>query len=168
MAVDFVIYRWLVYAHILGVFVFLIAHGVSAGVGFRLAKERNRERVAALLDLSGSSYRVMTLGIWWILITGLILGSVGGWWTLTWFWAAIVVLLLLGGLMTPLATIPYNRIRAMLGLRTPMRRKQPPPAPSGTDEELSAALAKISPIPSAAVGFVGLAVLLWLMIFKPF
>ena len=166
--VDFVTYQWLVYAHIFGVFVFLIAHGVSAAVGFRLAKERSRERVAALLDLSGSSYRATTLGLLWILITGLILGQVGGWWTFTWFWAAIVVLMLLAGLMTPLAAIPYNRIRAMLGLPAPLRRRQPKPRPPGTDEELSAALAKISPIPSAAVGFVGLAVLLWLMIFKPF
>ena len=142
MAVDFVTYQWLVDVHIFGVFVFLIAHGVSAGVGFPLAKERNRERLAALLEFSGSSYRVMILGFWWILITGLIL-------------------------MTPLAAIPYNRVRAMLGIPAPMRRKKRPTASPGSDDELAAALAKIPPIPAAAVGVVGLAVLLYLMLFKP-
>ena len=142
MAVDFVTYQWLVDVHIFGVFVFLIAHGVSAGVGFRLAKERNRERLAALLEFSGSSYRVMILGFWWILITGLIL-------------------------MTPLAAIPYNRVRAMLGIPAPMRRKKRLTASPGSDDELAAALAKISPIPAAAVGVVGLAVLLYLRLFKP-
>ena len=74
--VDFVTYQWVVFLHIFGVFVFLLAHGVSSGVGFRIAKERSRERLAALLDLSGSSYRVMLLGFWWTLLTGLVLGSV--------------------------------------------------------------------------------------------
>ena len=74
--VDFVTYEWVVFLHIFGVFVFLLAHGVSSGVGFRIAKERNRERLAALLDLSVSSYRVMLLGFWWTLLTGLVLGSV--------------------------------------------------------------------------------------------
>jgi hypothetical protein len=50
MTLDPTVYRWIVFLHIFGVFVFLIAHGVSSGVGFRLSKERNPERVAALLD----------------------------------------------------------------------------------------------------------------------
>jgi DMSO/TMAO reductase YedYZ heme-binding membrane subunit len=168
MAFDPATYAWLVYVHIFGVFVFLIAHGVSSGVGFRLAKERNRERVAALLEFSGSSSRVMILGIWWILITGLILGYVGEWWQMRWFWAAIFTLIVLGGLMTPLAANPYNRVRAMLGLRAPLRRKPLPAAPSGTEADISAALERISPVPAAAVGMVGIAFLLWLMMFKPF
>ena len=168
MALDPVTYQWLVFAHIFGVFVFLIAHGVSSGVGFRLAKERDRERVAALLELSGSSYRGMMLGFWWILITGLLLGYFGGWWTMTWFWAALITLIVLASLMTPLAAIPYNRVRAILGLRAPLRRK-PLPAPlSQTDADLGAALERIAPIPAAAVGMIGIAVLLWLMMFKPF
>ena len=31
--VDFVTYQWVVFLHIFGVFVFLLAHGVSSGVG---------------------------------------------------------------------------------------------------------------------------------------
>src|SRR5207245_5142840 len=105
------------------VFVFVNAHVVATGSGFRLAKERNRERVAALLDFSGSSYRLMILGFWGILITGFVLGYAGDWWTMRWFWAAIVTLIILAGLMTPLAAKPYNRVRAIVGLRAPLRRK---------------------------------------------
>lgn len=156
------------YLHIFGVFVFLIAHGVSSGVGFRLAKERNRERVAALFDFSASSYRVMLLGFWWILTTGLVLGSLGGWWTMRWFWAAIITLIVLAGVMTPLAGRPYGRVRRMLGLRVPMRRRQPAASAPGSDADVAAALDRISPIPTAAVGIIGIAFLLWLMMFKPF
>ena len=162
MALDPVAYDWIVFLHVFGVFVFLIAHGVSSGVGFRLAKERNRERVAALLEFSGSSYRGMILGFWWILITGSVLGYAGDWWTMRWFWAAIVTLIVLAGLMTPLAAKPYYRVRAIVGLRAPLRRKPLTTPPSNTDADLTAALDRISPIPAAAVGMIGIAFLLWL------
>src|SRR5712691_13332174 len=124
MALDPVTYQWIVFLHIFGVFVFLIAHGVSSGVGFRLAKERNRERVAALLEFSGSSYRVMILGFWWILITGFVLGYVGDWWTMRWFWAAIITLIVLAGLMTP---SPRSRTTGPRDRRAP--RAAAPAAP---------------------------------------
>src|SRR2546428_5896653 len=98
MALDPVVYDWIVFLHIFGVFVFLIAHGVSSGVGFRLAKERNRERAAALLEVSGSSYPVMILGFCGILITRSVLGYAGAWWTMRRFWAATVTLIGLAGI----------------------------------------------------------------------
>ena len=166
---DPVVFQWIVFLHIFGVFVFLTAHGVSSGVGFRLAKERSRERVAALLEFSASSYKVMMVGFWWILITGFVLGVGGELLGRGWFWAAIITLIVLAGLMTPLAAIPYNRVRTMLGLPRPLRgRRRPAAATNGGSADLDAALSKISPYPSAIVGFVGLGFLLYLMMFKPF
>jgi len=166
--VDAVTYRWIVFVHIFGVFVFLIAHGVSSGVGFRLAKERNRERVAGLLDFSAASSKVMMLGFWWILISGFVLGAVGDLLSARWFWAAIITLIVLAGLMTPLAAVPYNRVRTILGLPRPLRRRRPAAAADGGTGDLNEALSKISPYPAAIVGFLGLGFLLYLMLFKPF
>jgi len=45
-------YAWVVFLHVLGAFAFVMAHGVSANVVFRLRHETQRERIAALLDLS--------------------------------------------------------------------------------------------------------------------
>src|SRR3989449_2680497 len=106
--------------------------------------------------------RAMILGFWWILITGSVLGYAGDWWAIRWFWAAIVTLIVLAGLMTPLAAKPYYRVRAIVGLRAPLRRKPLPTPPSNTDADLTAALDRISPIPAAAVGMIGIAFLLWL------
>ena len=78
MAVLDDLYAWLAFAHVLGVFVFLLAHGVSAGVGFKLRREKDHARIGALLDLSASSYTMMALGFLWILATGGILGWLGG------------------------------------------------------------------------------------------
>ena len=85
-----------------------------------------------------------------------------------WYWAAIVTLVVLAGLMTPLAAKPYNRVRAITGLRAPLRRKPLPTPPSTSEADLTAALDRISPIPAAAVGMIGIAFLPWLMMFKPF
>ena len=55
-------YRWLVYVHILAVFIFLLAHGGSASVALPpSATRRDRSRLAALLDLSSASLGVMYL-----------------------------------------------------------------------------------------------------------
>ena len=45
-------YQWLVFAHVLGVFGFLLAHGTAAAVAFALPRQREVERVRVLLDLS--------------------------------------------------------------------------------------------------------------------
>src|SRR5947209_1968551 len=52
------VYNAWVFIHLAGVFGFLLAHGVSVSVLFRLQKERNPERVNDLIALSGSSIRM--------------------------------------------------------------------------------------------------------------
>ena len=50
-------YEWWVLLHLVGVFVFLLSHGVSVGVLLRLRRERDPAKVAALLELSGTSIK---------------------------------------------------------------------------------------------------------------
>ena len=42
---------WLVFAHILGAFTFILSHGVSMFVAFRVRTERDPAVVAALLEI---------------------------------------------------------------------------------------------------------------------
>jgi len=46
MAILDDVYPWLVFLHVLGVFVFLLAPGVSAGVGFKLRREMDHRGLA--------------------------------------------------------------------------------------------------------------------------
>ena len=48
-------YQWLVLLHILGAFGFVLAHGASTFAALGLRKERDLDRVRALLDLSNGS-----------------------------------------------------------------------------------------------------------------
>ena len=168
MAFHDVLYPWLVFLHVLGVFVFLLAHGGSAGVGFKLRRERDHTRIAALLDLSASSYKMMAIGFLWILATGGVLGWLGGWWMRGWFWAAIIVLFVVTGFMTPLVATKYNKVRRALGLRVMFQSKRERKAPPPKPEEVPDFLAAARPMLAAGIGIGGIVIILWLMMFKPF
>jgi hypothetical protein len=168
MAVSVDVYRWLIFAHILGALLFLLAHGASASVGFRLRSERDHERLRVLLDLSGRSYRVMAIGFLWILASGIILGVAQESWTQVWFWTALILLFVLSFIMTPLVAIPYNKVRKALGLKAPMGGKRAEAAPTPPIEEIPMWLERAHPVAAALVGFGGIVVIVWLMVFKPF
>ncbi|MEX2420466.1 MAG: hypothetical protein WD670_01475, partial [Actinomycetota bacterium] len=48
-------YNWWKFLHVAGVITFVLFHGVSVFAALRVRKERDRERIATLLQFSGSS-----------------------------------------------------------------------------------------------------------------
>ena len=72
-------YRWIVFLHIAGIFGFLLAHGSSAAMAFALRRERNPERIRALLDLSGSTMSVLYLSLLVLIAAGIISAFMGHW-----------------------------------------------------------------------------------------
>lgn len=161
-------YPWLVFLHVLGAFAFVMAHGVSATVVFRLRRETQRERIAALLDLSTVYLNAMYGALMLLIAVGIVAGFVGNWWGRGWIWAALVLLVVLMVAMTFMGTQAFGRLRKAAGLPYfAHMRPQPPTAPA-SDEEIAARAAALNPIPISVVGFGGLALILWLMMFKPF
>ncbi len=153
-------HRWWVFLHIAGVFGFLMAHGVSVYVTLRLPKEREPARVSQLLELSASSVGFMWNSIGALLVGGIAAGFTGHFWGQGWIWAAIVVLVLVMAAMYAMGTTWAKRLRTISG------------AMAGGTEAVSDAqfdeiLRSKRPYTIAAIGFVGLLVILWLMIFKP-
>ncbi len=160
-------YRWLVFVHILAVFVFLLAHGGSAGVAFRLRREGDRARLAALLDMSGASQGLMYASLLVLLIAGIVLGFLGGWWRLGWIWTSLGLLVVAAIGMYVRASIPFNRIRQAAGLAYfDGRRAQPASAPAG-DQALQSAVHSVRPFEVATIGVAPIALILWLMIPAP-
>jgi plastocyanin/uncharacterized membrane protein len=153
-------HRWWVFLHIAGAFGFLMAHGVSAYVTLRLPKERDPTRVSQLLELSASSVGFMWNSIGLLLIGGIAAGFTGQFWGQGWIWAAIVILVVVMAAMYAMGTTWAKRLRtissAMVGGTEAVSRPQ--------FEEI---LRSKRPYTIAAIGFVGLLAILWLMIFKP-
>jgi uncharacterized membrane protein len=154
-------YPWVVFLHVAGVFGFLLAHGASVAVMFRLRTERKRDRILTLLELSSTSMTAFYASIVVLLTAGILAGFIGNWWRMLWIWVSLVLFIAIAAAMYPLATSYFRRIRRAVGSR-------PSGAPMASDEEMDELLTSTRPLIIASVGFGGLLVILWLMLFKPF
>lgn len=160
------LYPWLVFVHVLAAFAFVFAHGTSAFVAFRVRGERDPCRLAALLDLSNASLGFMYAALLVLILAGVAAGVMGHWFAQRWIWVALALLIAVTTAMGGYAAPYYHKLRGALGLPSPDRRPvSPKPA---TPVELDELLRAGRPGRVAAIGGVGLAALLWLMVFKPF
>ena len=153
-------YEWWVFVHLVGVAGFLISHGVSIVVTFRLRAERDPRRIDELIQLSGSSIVPFYVSLGLLLLGGVVAGFLGDWWGRAWIWASIAVLVATSVTMYVLAKPYYRRVgliaRAMAGGSRAV-----------SQEQFAATLRSTRPPAIAAVGFARLLVILYLMMFKP-
>ena len=153
-------YRWWVYLHLLGVFGFLISHGVSVAVTFRLRKERDPARVQALLGMSSASLTGFYPSMALLLLGGVAAGFQGKWWGYGWIWWSIGILTLVTVAMYAMAKPHFSRIRFVTDA---MAGGSKAVSPEAYGEALSAPRGLVI----AGIGFAGLAAILFLMLFKP-
>jgi uncharacterized membrane protein len=158
-----VLYQTLVFLHILGVFGFLLAHGVSLFVAFRVQGEKDIHAVRALLGLSASAVMASTFSLLVLLIGGIGAGFVGHWWSFGWIWAALGVFVLIWMMMSAFTGPAFRRARQAVGFTGPRVIDE-----SVVSASLPTALADLRPWLPTLSGSIGLVIILWLMVFKPF
>ena len=163
-------YQWFVFAHILGVFGYLLAHGTAAAVAFALRRQREVERVRVLLDLSRGVTMVANVSLLVLLAAGITAGFMGNWWGQGWIWAALGLFILIGVTMTLLGSRPLNRLRQFVHVGNPARSETISHSPLNTsaEKQLAVLLAATHPWLLTVIGGGGLVLILWLMMFKPF
>lgn len=162
-------YQWLVFTHVLGVFGFLLAHGTAAAVAFKLRGEREIGRVRVLLDLSRGSSAVANASLLVLLAAGIAAGFIGNWWGQYWIWTALGVLVLISIAMLAVGSGPLIRIRQVVQPELVRSKRASHPTPEAvTEQQLGVMLAAVHPVLLTAIGGGGLALILWLMLFKPF
>ena len=155
-------YNWWKLLHVLGVLAFVMYHGVSMIVAVRLRSERDRTRIAELLQFSGSSVRGMYVSLAWLTLFGIVAGVQSGIYTRQgWFWVSIGILVAVSVEMSIVARPYYERLKEAVEIR-------PSGVPRRSDEELAAMLRSSLAVASAAFGFASLVFITYLMIFKPF
>jgi uncharacterized protein (DUF697 family) len=156
--------QWLVLLHLLGVFGFLLAHGVSAFVVFRVPAEKDVNTLRTLLNISMQAQVFATISLLVLLIGGISAAFAESAWSHGWTWAALGVLVVVWGAMSGEAGRTMRALRLAVGIQGPGQGMGQP----GTAEQIAAAQARVRPQISATIGSVGLVVLLWLMVLKPF
>ena len=161
------LYGAVVFVHATTILLFFVAHGTSMAVAFALKRETDPARVRALLDLSRFSLGMPIVVLVVIgLLTGIVAGFMGGHWGTGWMWISIVLFVLVGGLMTPMATFRLKPIRAAAGM--PAETGVPEAPPQENPEELRRLIDAWNPMVPASMGLIGFIVILYLMLVKPF
>ena len=157
----------LILIHVLAALVFVIAHAVSAVAMFQVRGQSDRAVLTATLNRSSKAQIVADIALLVLLVAGVILGFVGSWWGSLWIWVSLVLLVVVGGAMTPFAGIPMSGVRAALGIKVGKPKPGAPPAAPKSDEELAAARAALRPELVLVIGLAGLIAITWLMVTKP-
>jgi len=161
-------YPWVVFVHVAAAFLFFMGHGASMWSSDQIRYERDVDRIKVLLVMSSRSLSMVYASLVTLLVAGIVAGIMGGHFSRGWIWAAIVVLVLIIALMYGLATPYYTRVRAAVGLRPRGYAKDAPdPTPLPADE-LAALVNSRRADYIGLVGVIGLLILIWLMMFKPF
>jgi hypothetical protein len=159
---------WLVFLHVVGVFLFVAGHGVSIAVAFRIRAERDPARLIAYLDLSAWSLGIAGIGLLVLLVGGILAGiAAGDFWHL-WLVVSIVLFVVIALLMTPLGGIPLSKVRVALGQRTRASKPGDPDPVALPMDQVVPLLEALRPEVLAAIGGGGFLVILYLMMFRPF
>jgi hypothetical protein len=162
------IIRWLVFLHVLSAITFFLAHGAAAAMVFRVRRETDYVRIRAMLDLSVSTFQLYMLSFLVMGLTGLIMPFIIHIWNRVWIWLSIVLILFVAVWMGLVNEKQIKQLRRLVGLPYMKGSKEFPAEPPSSPEEVAALLKNINPVQWAAVGYGIPAVVLWLMIFKPF
>jgi len=158
----------IVFTHVIGVFIFLLGHGISAGVMWRLRTERDPAAVRTLLDFSRWSLSIALIGFLIWFLVGILAGFSGNYWTTGkyWIWVSLVVAIVVMGLMTTWGRIYLNRVREAVGVDP--KTGSVDAAATLDPAALDAAIMSGRPVLMALLGLGTVLVLSWLMWFKPF
>jgi hypothetical protein len=157
LAID---YRWWKFLHVLAVLGFVLYHGVSIVVAIRLRKERDRARIAELLQFSGSAVLGMYVSLGALIVFGVVAGFAGKWWGYWWIWLSLALLILTIAEMSAVARPYYEQLKDAIQLR-------PSGVPRKSDEELDQLLRSRLALFNAVWGMVALVIITFLMIWKP-
>ena len=160
--------QWLLFIHVLGVISFFLFHGVSAVMALRLRIETDMARIRALLDLSRMSLLPMGIGFGLMGLSGIILPFLVHLWDRVYIWLSIVLILGVAIYMTVYNETHYRRLRRLAGLPYLQGNKSYPAEAPRSPEEVLAFIKSINVAPLAVAGFGVPAIVLWLMVFKPF
>lgn len=130
-------YPWLVLLHMLVVFGFLMAHGIAVSVAFNLRRERELDRIQALLNLSSSTLGVLHGSIAILFLTGIIAGFLGHWWDRGWIWLSLGLLIAMYVYMGIAASGYFSQVRKAVGLAYMQGSKPHPAGEPASPEEIN-------------------------------
>ena len=163
-----ILIQWLVFLHVLAALTFFLAHGASAAMSLRVRKETDVVRIRAMLDLSESTIELMFVSFLAMGLTGLVLPFLMRLWDKAWVWMSIILMIFVFTWMVWMNERQYKILRKLVGLPYRQGSTEYPAEPPVSTEEITVQLKKMNVTGLIVVGYLIPALVLWLMIFKPF
>ena len=161
-------YQLLKFVHIDAVFAFLFIHGLSGGTSLLLKRHADFAARRVLLETSYRAIEYSTPTLFIVILTGVALGFYGSWWGQWWIWAALVVVVGASVVMSYFS-FRFEGARKAAGLRYRIPRSAKRQAAIAPDaDSLSLRIPRLRSGELALGGTLALAVILWLMVYKPF
>lgn len=163
-------YRWIIYLHIFAAIFFFYSHGASGLVSLRLRTERDPIRIRNMMETYANNlgFGLLYVSLLVLLVTGIAAGFIARWWHMAWIWLSLGLLIVITVAMYVIGTSYYSKVRKAIGMEYMEGGKVQPPQPPASPELLEALLSRSPALHLLLIGFGGLAVILWLMMFKPF
>jgi len=158
-------YSLLVYLHVAAVFVFLVQHAAEIYVTYKLRQQKDPEKVFAVYDfIPANNSRNLRITYLVILLTGAIAGFISPWWRQGWMWTALGVMLLLWYIMYRIGGPVYYEAVDQITERA-LKNKDDEASIEQFRQELGA---RREPEIMMGTSIIGMGIILWLMMFKPF
>ncbi len=154
-------------AHVLGAFAFVLGHGSSVAAAFRVRRERDPARISAVLETSSWGISLMYIGFLVLLASGITSAFLGSKWGEAWLWWSIGILIAVMVAMYFIAMPYYLGLRHLTGahINPGQRALAEKYAARGTG--LAGLATSWRPQALGAVGGIGLAAIVVLMVLKP-
>lgn len=162
------VYRLIVFLHVISALGFVMAHGVSAMMIFKVSRERKYENLCNYLDISSAAMRPAMLFLHGVELTGIVLTLWAGWWRMGWIWLSLALFVAIGVVMGKYAAGYMSRVRKAMGMvskKDLAKGVRPMPAPP---EVLMDVVAQGKPKFVLAAASSMMAAIVLLMVVKPF
>jgi hypothetical protein len=158
-------YNWLVLLHIFFAFLFMLAHGVHAAAMLKFRGEPDPEKSLTFFhivpELTLIRYLTVVMGVF-----GFAAAFLTVWWRQWWIWLSALIFLIVSWVMFNYGGGYFGMIQdAALHLIEAKKTNINLPA---AQKEFDDARNSSYPMLVSVVGILGLALILWLMRFKPF
>lgn len=141
-----------------------MGHGATAFAMFDIQKIRDPERIRALMGLRSTQMWSFAGGGLLLIGSSIALGFMGDWWRTIWVWASITLFIVIMGFMGTWGREYYDSIQRVIDPEGDLAKKAKNPETRSLDEII--ATGKTTTLTWIGVG--GTAIILWLMLFKPF
>lgn len=158
-------YEWVVFVHVASILAFMLAHGVHMTAMWAMRGEPDPERMLTFFnDVSTATVLRILLGV--VVLSGVTAGFMGSWWGSGWIWTSLLLLVFISVVMWRFGGGFFGMVQEAAEAAINARTDDPSnPAPQAAYD---AARHSWHTLGVSAIGLGGLAVILWLMMFKPF